>query len=245
LRSAILGGPCTRGAPDSRPPASESAPEARTEGSIEVVGLSKDFGRRGRAGGGGLRPLTFRVAPGEVAALVGPNGSGKTTALRILATLVEPTAGRAFVCGRDAAREPVPVKSLIGLSLASGRSFYWRLTAGQNLAFFARLAHVTGRSARERIRGLASELGLEAALGEPARRLSRGTLAKLSVARALLHAPPVVLLDEPLASVDAGGREAIVRTLRRAAAGGAAVLVTAQEPPEGDWCDRLYDLPPR
>jgi ABC-type multidrug transport system ATPase subunit len=215
---------------------------ARVGGSIELVGLSKEFARRGRVGKG-LRPLTLRVGPGEIAALIGPNGSGKTTALRILATLVEPSAGRAFVCGRDAAREPGVVRGMIGLSLASGRSFYWRLTARQNLTFFGRLARLSGGRIRERVSALASELGLEAALDVPARRLSRGTLAKLSVARALLHDPPVVLLDEPFASVDAAGRDAIARALRRAAAGRAAVLVTAQEKPEGGWCDRLYDLP--
>lgn len=137
------------------------------------------------------------------------------------------------------------MKRLLGLSLASGRSFYWRLTARQNLTFFARLAHITGQGIRERTSELAAELGLEAALDVPARRLSRGTLARLSVARALLHAPPVVLLDEPLASVDTGGRDAIAQTLRRAAASGAAVLITAQEGPEDAWCDRLYDLPLR
>lgn len=208
-----------------------------------MIGLSKDFGRRGRVAGG-LRALTLRVGPGEVAALVGANGSGKTTALRILATLVEPSAGRAFVCGLDTSRESCAVRRLIGLSLGSGRSFYWRLTARENLAFFARLAHMSGRGMRERISGLAQELGLAAALDDPARRLSRGTLARLSVARALLHAPPVVLVDEPLASVDARGRDAVARTLRLAAAGGAAVLITAQERSEGAWCDRLYDLPP-
>lgn len=223
-------------------PAHETAPEARAAGTIEVVGLSKDFGRRGRVGGG-LRPLTLRVGPGEVAALMGPNGSGKTTALRVLATLVEPSAGRALVCGHDAVREPGAVRRAIGLSLASDRSFYWRLTARQNLTFFGRLARLDGRLIRERISGLASELELETALDVPARRLSRGTLGRLSVARALLHAPPVVLLDEPLASVDAPGRAAIARTLRRAAADRAAVLITAQEEPEGDWCACLYRLP--
>jgi ABC-2 type transport system ATP-binding protein len=158
---------------------------------------------------------------------------------------VEPSTGRAFICGRDTSREPGAAKRLIGLSLASGRSFYWRLTARQNLAFFGRLAHMTGRSIRERIPQLAAELDFEVALDAPARGLSRGTLARLSVARALLHAPRVALLDEPLASVDARGRDAIARALRRAAAGGSAVLTTAQEGPEGAWCDRLYDLQPR
>ncbi len=158
---------------------------------------------------------------------------------------MEPTTGRALVCGHDTSRDPGAVKRAIGLSLASGRSFYWRLTARQNLVFFARLAHMAGPDIRRRVAGLASELRLEGALDVPARRLSRGTLARLSVARALLHTPSVVLLDEPLASVDVAGREAIALTLRWTAAHGAAVLITTQDRPEGAWCDRLHDLRPR
>ncbi len=122
---------------------------ASAEGSVEVDRAVEGLRTARRAATGGLRALTLRVGPGEVAALVGANGSGKTTALRIVATLVEPSAGRAFVCGLDTSREPGAVRRRIGLSLGSGRSFYWRLTARQNLTFFARLAHMGGRGMRE------------------------------------------------------------------------------------------------
>ena len=208
---------------------------------VRLIGVAREFGsprRRIVA----LRPLSLSVGRGEVAALAGPNGSGKTTALRILAGLVEPTAGVALVCGHDPSREPAAARRAVGVSFGSGRSFYWRLTARQNLLFFARLAGLDGRAALERIRGLAYDLDLERVLDRPASRLSRGMLARLSVARALVHGPPVVLLDEPLASVDGPGRRAVVCSARGAAAAGAAVLLTVQDPEDAVWCDRVHAL---
>ncbi|MBM3308426.1 MAG: ABC transporter ATP-binding protein [Candidatus Eisenbacteria bacterium] len=220
--------------------AGESAP--CLPGSIEARGISKTFRRR-RRGSAGLAPVTLDVGPGEVCAIVGPNGCGKTTALRILAGLATPSSGRALLCGHDVVADPGAAYRLVGLSLGSVRSFYWRLTAGQNLAFFGRLAGMRGRAIRDGISELAAALGLESVVNEPVRFLSRGALARLSVARALLPSRPVALLDEPLSAVDAQGRAAIVETLRSAAGGGAAILVTAQEREEVVWCDRIYAAP--
>jgi len=182
------------------------------------------------------------VGPGEAVALAGANGSGKTTALRIAAALVEPTGGRVLVCGRDAAREPAAARRDVGASFGSGRSFYWRLTARQNLMFFGRLAGLAGGELRERVQAVALELEVERFLDTPARRLSRGTLARLSVARALVRAPRVLLLDEPLASLDARGREAVARAVGGAAALGVAVLLTVQEGGDAGWCGRVHGL---
>jgi ABC-2 type transport system ATP-binding protein len=131
---------------------------------------------------------------------------------------------------------------LVGASLGGGRSFYWRLTARQNLLFFGALARVGRLCLRERVPLLADELGIGAVLDEPARRLSRGSLARLSVARALLHQPPVLLLDEPCAAVDAAGRRDIAAAVLRAAGRGASVLVTAQEASEVPWSGRTVAL---
>jgi len=210
-------------------------------GSVQFVGVAREFVRRGRSVAA-LRPLDLAAGSGEVVAVAGPNGCGKTTALRIAAGLVTPSSGRALVCGLDASRFPPSAAGLVGVSLGSGRSFYWRLTARQNLLFFGALARVSRRRLRERVPALADELGLTAVLDEPARRLSRGALARLSVARALLHEPPVLLLDEPCAAVDARGRRDIAAAVVRAVAGGATALVTAQDGSEVPWCGRMVVL---
>jgi ABC-type multidrug transport system ATPase subunit len=167
------------------------------------------------------------VDRGQVGALVGPNGCGKTTALRIVATLVRPTSGRALVFGRDVSTEASAVRSMIGVSLGGGRSFYWRLSASHNLVFFARLRGVTRGAITGEIRRLAAELDVERYLVRPVRSLSRGTLARLSVARACLGDPRMLILDEPFASVDARSRRLIWNAIeRRARAGRAVVLAT-------------------
>jgi ABC-2 type transport system ATP-binding protein len=213
----------------------------RRAGSVEFAGVAREFLRRGRPIAA-LRPLDLTAGPGEVVAIAGRNGCGKTTALRIAAGLVTPSAGRALVCGFDVSRLPPSEMGLVGVSLGSGRSFYWRLTARQNLFFFGALARVSRRRLRERVPALAGELGLDAVLDEPARRLSRGALARLSVARALLHEPPVVLLDEPCAAVDARGKRDIAAAVLRAVGAGATALVTAQEGSEVPWCGRTVVL---
>jgi len=214
---------------------------APARGSVVMLGVTRTFRGRGRPAAVG--PITLRVAAGEVCALVGSNGSGKTTALRVLAGLVASSSGLVRICDHDVVRDPVSTHRLVGLSLGSVRSFYWRLTARQNLAFFGRLAGMRDRAIRDGISELATALGIESVVNEPARFLSRGALARLSVARALLPSRPVALLDEPLSAVDAQGRAAIVDALRCAAGRGAAVLVTAPEREEVAWCDRIYATP--
>jgi ABC-type multidrug transport system ATPase subunit len=176
--------------------------------------LSRSFARRGREVPA-LRQLCAVVDRGQVGALVGPNGCGKTTALRIVATLVRPTSGRALVFGRDVSTEASAVRSMIGVSLGGGRSFYWRLSASHNLVFFARLRGVTRGAITGEIRRLAAELDVERYLVRPVRSLSR------------LGDPRMLILDEPFASVDARSRRLIWNAIeRRARAGRAVVLAT-------------------
>lgn len=149
-----------------------------------------------------LSDVNLEVREGEIFGLIGPNGAGKTTLTKIIATLVQPTSGEVSVRGCDSVRAAERVRALIGLATAEERSFYWRLTATQNLLFFARLYGMTERHARRRIAELLSLLELE----ETARRrfgeLSTGNKQRLAVARALLPDPPVLLLDEPTRSLD-------------------------------------------
>ncbi len=149
-----------------------------------------------------LAGVSFSVAPGEVLALIGANGAGKSTLLRILATLFLPTRGRAEVAGFDVTREPARVRRQLGYHTGSDVGFYNRLSARENLEFFAALNNLTPAEASRSITRVADLLGLGAALHRQVRTLSTGTVHRLGLARALLHAPAVLLLDEPTRSLD-------------------------------------------
>jgi ABC-type multidrug transport system ATPase subunit len=152
-----------------------------------------------------LRGLSLEVRPGESVALLGANGAGKTTLLRILATLLLPTRGTARIAGHDAVREPAAVRRQLGYHAGSDLGFYSRLTGRQNLRFFGRLNHLSDATIDERTRSLADRFQLGEALDRQTRSLSSGTIQRLSLLRALLHQPKVLLLDEPTRSLDAIG----------------------------------------
>lgn len=149
-----------------------------------------------------LSGVSFSVAAGKATALIGANGAGKSTLLRVLATLLVPTAGRARVAGFDVEREGPEVRRQIGLHAGGDGGFYARLTGQQNLEFFAALNRLSRAEAAQRIAQLAEWLGLGPALSRQVRTLSTGTVHRLSLARALLHRPSVLFLDEPTRSLD-------------------------------------------
>jgi ABC-type multidrug transport system ATPase subunit len=150
-----------------------------------------------------LAGMSFEVRPGEALALLGANGAGKSTLLRILATLLLPTQGRAQIAGHDAVLDPRAVRHQLGYHAGSDLGFYSRLTGRENLRFFGRLNHLSNTHAAQRIALLAEQFRLEEALDRQVRTLSSGTVQRLSLARALLHQPRVLLLDEPTRSLDA------------------------------------------
>lgn len=150
-----------------------------------------------------LRGVTFEVQEGEAVALLGANGAGKSTILRILATLLIPTRGQVFVSGHDTAKDPRAVRRKLGYHAGSDQGFYPRLTGRQNLLFFGQLNHLTRAQAQNRIAELGEKFRLTDALDQQVRTLSSGTTQRLSLARALLHKPTVLLLDEPTRSLDA------------------------------------------
>ena len=150
-----------------------------------------------------LRAISLQLKLGEAVALLGTNGAGKTTLLRILATLLLPTRGTAIVAGFDAVREPAAVRRHLGYHAGTDQGFFSRLTGAQNLRFFGRLNHLSDSFLHSRIPALCERFELAGALDRQVRTLSSGTIQRLSLVRALLHQPRVLLLDEPTRSLDA------------------------------------------
>jgi len=150
-----------------------------------------------------VREISFEVRAGEAVALLGANGAGKSTLLRILSTLLLPTSGHAFVAGHDAAQSPREVRRNLGYHAGSDQGFYARLTGRENLRFFGQLNHLSRTTARDRIAQFADRFELGETLDRQVRTLSSGTIQRLSLARALMHKPRVLLLDEPTRSLDA------------------------------------------
>jgi ABC-2 type transport system ATP-binding protein len=149
-----------------------------------------------------LLGVSFDVKPGEVLALVGANGAGKSTLLRILTTLLLPTRGRAEICGFDVAREPAKIRRRLGYHTGADACLYARLSGRENLELFALLNNLSRSETSQRIADLTDLLGLGSLLDRQVRTLSTGNVHRLGLARALLHAPSVLLLDEPTRSLD-------------------------------------------
>jgi len=189
-----------------------------------------------------LRGLSLEVKQGEAVALLGANGAGKTTLLRIVATLLLPTRGTAQIAGHDVQREPAAVRRQLGYHAGSDLGFYARLTSRQNLRFFGRLNHLSDATIEERTRTLAERFQLGEALDRQARALSSGTIQRLSLLRALLHQPKVMLLDEPTRSLDAIGASEFRRFLKTEvlARQGTSLLFASHSLPEIEFlADRV------
>ena len=164
---------------------------------IEVRSLSKTYGAVHA-----LRDVDLAVAAGEIVALLGANGAGKSTLLRILGTTVLPDAGTARLAGHDVVADPTSARRSAGFLLAEERSWYWRLTGRHNLEFFAALHGMPRAEARSAADALIEEVGLGDAADRQVRGYSSGMRMRLSIARALLGSPPVLLLDEPTRTLD-------------------------------------------
>ncbi|HYO62883.1 MAG TPA: ABC transporter ATP-binding protein [Pyrinomonadaceae bacterium] len=169
---------------------------------VPLLRLKRLFRRKTDAPVRALSDVSFDVGEGEVFGLIGRNGAGKTTLAKIIATLVQPTSGSVSVRGFDSVRDEEEVRAQVGLASAEERSFYWRLTAEQNLMFFARLYGLGDRDARARISELLARVELDAVARRRFGELSTGNKQRMAVARALLNSPPVLLLDEPTRSLD-------------------------------------------
>jgi ABC-2 type transport system ATP-binding protein len=201
---------------------------------VEAEGLRKAFGQVTALDG-----LSFRVAPGSVLGLLGPNGSGKTTTVSILSTALRPDAGRAVVCGLDVVSDAADVRGLIGFA-GQFAAVDPNLTGRENLTLIGRLSRVGRRQARARADDLLDGFGLGPAAGRLVRTYSGGMRRRLDVAAALLHRPPVLFLDEPTTGLDPESRLGLWDSVRDLARSGTTVLLTTQYLDEADaLADRI------
>lgn len=198
------------------------APVSDEANGIEVRGLSKAL--RGRTI---LTDVDLTVPRGTVAVMEGANGAGKTTFVRMLATVVSPDSGVARVNGYDVLDQSLDVRRSIGVSFANERSLYWRINGFENLELFGRIAGLSKRTIAERSVSLLEELHLaEVSRGQVA-RMSTGQRQRLMVARALLTNPAVILLDEPFRGLDDEGLQALTGLVARLASSGLTALIVA------------------
>jgi len=182
---------------------------------IETRGITKFFGEGKRGVVSALSDVSIRVGPGTPVALVGPNGAGKTTLIRVLSTLILPSSGEAYVNGYSVVHQPREVRRSIGLVTVSDRLFYYRLTAIENLVFYATLYNLGLTEARRRAREALSVVGLSEWADTKTMHYSTGMLRRLALARAILHDPPVIMLDEPTLGIDVVSSRNLRRLVRQ------------------------------
>lgn len=188
---------------------------------ITVAGLTRSYGLRPV-----LRGVDFTAEAGSLTAIFGPNGTGKSTFMRILATLIRPDGGQVSVAGYSLPGQSEPARGVIGAVLHA-TLLYSELSADENLHFYARLYDL--EAPQKRIDELLERVGLTRRRRDPVRVFSRGMQQRLALARALLHRPQVLLLDEPYTGLDPAGTRLLDAVLREEANGGAAVVITSHD----------------
>lgn len=208
-------------------------PDAAPHDGIAARQLRRHFGEVAALDG-----VDLDVLPATVVGLLGPNGAGKTTAMRILATLLNAESGRAWVAGLDVAGDPVGVRRKLGY-LTGDTGLYGRLTARENLRYIGRLHGLDRDWLDARIEALVSAMGLGEFADRRAETFSTGQKQRVSIARAVLHDPPVLILDEPTSGLDILAASEVLRFFRAEADRGKAVILSTHILAEVELiCDR-------
>jgi ABC-2 type transport system ATP-binding protein len=198
---------------------------------VDVQGLTKRFGSKTAVDG-----VSMTLERGEIVGFLGPNGSGKTTTIRMICGLLTPDAGSGRVLNYDVLRESQKIKREVGY-MTQRFTYYEDLTIAENLAFVARLYELS--PVREHVSRTVHNLGLEERRDQLAGTLSGGWKQRLALAAAIMHAPKLLLLDEPTAGVDPKARREFWDELHRLAANGLTVLVSTHYMDEAERCHRL------
>ena len=209
---------------------------------VEVRDLRKEFdfryGISKRRYVLAVESLSFEISKGEVFSLLGPNGAGKSTTIKMISTLISPTSGDAIIAGHSVIEEPEKVRECTGVMLAGERSMYWKLTARENLEYFSTLYHIGPDLAKKRIEELLELVSLKEHADRRVETFSTGMRIRLSFAKALLNDAPVILLDEPTASLDPQAARSVRESILNLKEQGKAILLTTHNMEEAD---RLSD----
>src|SRR5439155_15254318 len=202
--------------------------------------VSKAFGKHREIRA--IEGATFRADDGHITGLLGPNGAGKTTVLRILSTLIKPDAGTASVDGYDVVTDRGKVRRRIGV-LSDARGLYGRLTARENVRYYGRLHGMRGAALEKRIDDLLDELGLDSLADRRTQGFSHGERMKVAIARALVHDPAAILLDEPTNGLDIMSTRALRELLRAQRAAGKCIVFSTHVMQEvAALCDTIVIL---
>jgi len=178
--------------------------------------------------------ISFTVPKGEIFGLLGPNGAGKTTTIKILCTLITPTSGDALINGVSIVEDAQKVRESLGVMLTGERTLYWKLTGRENLEYFAALYHLQHSDTKKRISYLLQLLGLGDRDDTVVENYSTGMRIRLSFAKALLNEAPVLLFDEPTASLDPQSSRLIRDVIRNLKKDGHAIILTTHNMDEAD-----------
>jgi ABC-2 type transport system ATP-binding protein len=190
-----------------------------------------------------VRSISLEIATGEVLGLLGPNGSGKSTTLKLISTVLLPDGGRVLVGGADTRAQAEAVRRQVGFALASERSFFPRLTARENLEFFAALENVSRRDVRARVESILASVGLEDVTDKQVMKLSAGMYQRLGIARALIKRSSVLLLDEPTRSLDAAAAGRLWKLIGELSSSGMTILIATHNFEEAaQVCNRIAVL---
>jgi sodium transport system ATP-binding protein len=205
-----------------------------TSGGLDARSLGKRFGPVEA-----VTEVSLTVRPGEIVGLLGPNGAGKTTTLRMLAGILSPDRGQVLVDGVDVHVDPIVAKRRIGF-LSGDTQLYQRLSPREVLAYFGQLYELDSALVDARSRTLIDELDMRAYADRPCGTLSSGQKQRANVARAFLHDPPLLILDEPTNALDVISGQFIVHAIRKARDAGRAVLFSTHIMGEAEYlCDRI------
>ncbi len=189
-----------------------------------------------------VNEVDLQIKKGELFGLLGPNGAGKTTLVKCLSTLLLPNAGTAVINGHDIIEDPIAARESIGITTGGERTLYWKLSGRDNLRYFASLYGLSSEQADERVDYLLETMGLTGKQYERIEKYSTGMRQKVSICRALIHDPPVLLLDEPTLGLDPSFSRFIRSFIRKDLneKGGKTILLTTHYMDEADQlCDRI------
>jgi ABC-2 type transport system ATP-binding protein len=215
-----------------------NAIEAKTLKKVFVT--RRGFWQQKRKSTIAVEDVSFQVEEGELFGVLGPNGAGKTTTVKMLTTILLPTNGSGSILGFDLAKQTMDIRKRIGFTFGGSRGLYSRLTAKENLRYFAELYALKPELSRKRIPEMLEMVGLLSRADDRVETFSSGMQQRLHLARALLHDPEVLFLDEPTVGIDPVGARELRQTIRTLKQSGKTVLLTTHYMAEAEeLCDRI------